>query len=155
MKNVEVARQLQRLRALMRTAVASTNDLSLKGEWARYFCVLASGFLENSISEIYGEFVARTAHPAVANYAISRLDKIQNPKTDKFIETARSFDRAWGDALEIYVSREGRKDAIDSIMNNRHQIAHGKSVGVTYAQVESYLDRAVEVLEFIETQTRP
>jgi len=38
-------------------------------------------------------------------------------------------------------------------MNNRHQIAHGKSSGITIARVRSYLDKAEEVLNFIEKQT--
>ena len=37
----------------------------------------------------------------------------------------------------------------------RHQIAHGKDVGATIARITEYFEKAVEVLEFIETQVRP
>jgi len=155
MKNVEVARQLQQLRSLMQTATAATPDLGLRAHWARYFCVLASGLLENAITEIYSEFVQRSSHPAVANYSVSRLQRIQNPKADKFVETARSFSQSWGDALEGFLAIDGRKDAIDSIMNLRHQIAHGKNVGVSVVRIRDYIDLAEKVLEFIEGQVRP
>jgi hypothetical protein len=45
-----------------------------------------------------------------------------------------------------------RKDAIDSIMANRHQIAHGKDVGITVARVKEYLEKVVEIVDFIEVQ---
>lgn len=155
MKNVEVAKQLQQLRALMASAMSATSDLTLQAQWARFFCVLAAGLLENAISEIYGEFVERTSHPNVANYAVSRLNKIQNPKADKFIETARSFSRTWADDLEKFLANDGRKEAIDGIMNTRHQIAHGKNVGISFVRIQDYIDRAEAVLKFIETQVRP
>jgi hypothetical protein len=40
-------------------------------------------------------------------------------------------------------------------MNVRHQIAHGKDVGITYARISEYLGKAEEVIEFIELQVRP
>ena len=46
----------------------------------------------------------------------------------------------------------GRKDAIDTIMANRHLIVHGKNSGITVARVSDYLDKAEEVLEFLEKQ---
>ncbi|MGA9453625.1 MAG: HEPN domain-containing protein [Verrucomicrobiia bacterium] len=55
--------------------------------------------------------------------------------------------------LELFLESNGRKDAIDSVMNNRHQIAHGKNSGITIARVRGYLDKAEEVLNFIERQT--
>jgi hypothetical protein len=155
MKNREITRQLQALRALMHNAMAQTTDLSLQSAWARFFCVLVAGLLENAITEIYEEYVVRVAAPEAANYAVSRLAQIQNPNTAKFIETAHAFSHAWGVALEAFVDVNGRKEAIDSIMATRHQIVHGQNAGISYVRVVGYLDKAVEVLEFIENQARP
>jgi pantoate kinase len=155
MKNQEIVRQLQRLRALMKNAMAQTTDISLQSAWARFFCVLAAGLLENAISEIYTEYVVRVASPEAANYAVSRLARIQNPNTEKFVETAHAFSHSWGLALEFFVDVNGRKEAIDSIMAIRHQIVHGKNAGISYVRVVEYLNKAEEVLEFIENQVRP
>jgi hypothetical protein len=155
MKNVEITAQLQRLRSLMGQAIAATPDLTLRSAWARYFCVLSAGLLENAIAELYGEYAARVSAPSVANYAISRLAKIQNPNAERFVETARAFDKAWAVALETFMADNGRKEAIDSIMATRHQIVHGENAGITYARIADYLNKAEEVLEFIELQVRP
>jgi hypothetical protein len=155
MKNQEVSRQIQTLRALMRNAMAQTTDLSLQAAWARFFCVLVAGLLENAITEIYAEYVVRVAAPEAANYAVGRLTRIQNPNTEKFIETAHAFSHAWGTALRDFVDVNGRKEAIDSIMATRHQIVHGQNAGISYVRVTGYLEKALEVLEFIENQVRP
>ena len=155
MKNGEISRQIQSLRALMKKAVASTTDVELLSHWARYFCVRAAGVLENGVVEIYSEFVVRTTSRQAANYATSRLRTIQNPNAEKIAVLIRSFDPHWASALEKFLDDDGRKDAIDAIMATRHQIAHGKDVGITIVRINEYLKKAVEVLEFIELQVRP
>jgi hypothetical protein len=37
-------------------------------------------------------------------------------------------------------------------MKNRHKIAHGEKSDISYHQLRGYLDKAVEVVEFIEKQ---
>ncbi len=54
--------------------------------------------------------------------------------------------------METFLADNGRKDAIDSIMSNRHLIAHGGNSGITLTRVNQYLDKCVEVIDFIETQ---
>lgn len=154
MKNTEIARQVAAVRQLIqKTSTAANGELELQAHWAKYLCVLVSGVLENALVELYQDFSSRAASEPVANFAGSRLVKIQNPNADRFLQTARSFKISWGDELESFLESDGRKDAIDSVMNNRHQIAHGKSSGITVARVRSYLDKAEEVLDFIEKQT--
>ncbi len=78
--------------------------------------------------------------------------RVQNPKANKFIDVAREFDPEWADTLKEYMAEDGRKEAIDGIMNNRHQIAHGRDAGITVAKVAGYLTKCVEVVDFIEAQ---
>src|SRR5579862_277787 len=134
MKNVEIVKQVQRLHAIMANAIASTTDIELRSHWARYICVLSAGLLENALAEVYIEHVTRTSSGPTSSYARSRLTTIQNPKADKFLEVARCFNPMWAKALEDYMADNGRKDAINSIMAARHQIAHGKNSNITYVQ---------------------
>lgn len=153
MVNPRLSSQLQRLRDLFaRADTACGGDVEMLSHWAKYLCVLCAGFLENAISDVYGEFVRNAASKPVADYAVTTLSRIQNPKASRFIETARYFKSSWADELEVYVDTEGRREAIDSIMANRHEIAHGKFPGITLVRTKEYLDRAVEVIEFIEKQ---
>lgn len=154
MNSFELNRQHGQIVALIaQTRAVCGDNLELQGHWGQYLCVMTAGFLENAIAEVYSEFAARNASKPVAGYATTHLLAIQNPNTNKFIDTAKAFKPEWGDQLETFVSSEGRKDAIDAVMANRHQIAHGQYSGISVARIDSYLRKCVEVIEFIEGQT--
>ncbi len=153
MKNREINRQLQALNDLLKkTDEATKGSLELQSHWAKYVCILSSGLIENSLKEVYSEFVKNASSQPVANYTCSILKKVQNPKATRFVETARMFKVEWANELECHMEEEGRADAINSIMSNRHLIAHGKSSGITLTRVKEYLGKAIEVIEFIEEQ---
>ena len=155
MTNRELTRQLQKLRALSQKAGDSgLQDMELLAHWAKYLCVLVAGFVENSLDEVFSEFVKSSSSGPVARFATSRLGNIQNPNAERFIQIAYAFDASWGAQLEAFLGQNGRKDAIDSIMANRHQIAHGDSSGITLVRVKDYLDKCVEVVNFIEAQCK-
>jgi hypothetical protein len=153
MKSASLARQLQRLNWLIDNSLRASGDqLELHAHWRRYLCVLVAGFLENAIGEIYSEYARRAASEPVAKYVASAVLRIQNPRAQRFVETASAFKREWGEELEEFLDENGRKDAIDAIMANRHLIAHGQDAGITVVRVKEYLDKCVQALEFIEMQ---
>ena len=156
MRNQELSRQIDSLNSLLQRTGKATDDAELLSHWGRYLCVLAAGFLENSIYEVYAEFVRGASSPAVAQFAESKLERINNPNARRFVETAGSFKREWAEGLESFLDEddERRRNAIDSIMNNRHQIAHGGGAQITVARVREYLNGCVEVVEFIERQVQ-
>lgn len=153
MKLKNLASQRQRLLWL----IAQVNGLpaeqmELRAHWARYICVLASGFLENSLKEVYSCYARSCSAPAVGDYVEAQLERVQNPKANRFVETAQAFNKRWANDLATFLEEDGRKEAIDAIMANRHQIAHGKDSGITLARVSDYLTKSVHVIEFIEAQ---
>lgn len=155
MRNRELTRQHDSLKSLLaRTDTATSGSIELIGHWGRYLCVLTAGFLENALKEVYGEFVKASASPQVARFAAERLQGISNPKASRFVETARSFNPVWADDLEAFLDADGgqRRNAIDSIMSNRHQIAHGGTAQVSVGRVREYLPGCIQVIEFIENQ---
>lgn len=153
MRSLSLTSQQQRLTWLLSQAMNFRNDqLELQAHWARYLCVLTAGFLENAITEIYSMYARSGANPFISNYVEATLAKIQNPKSSRFLETARSFNPDWEDSLNKYLEEDGRKDAIDAIMSNRHLIAHGKDSGISLIRVSDYIKKSVQVVEFIEKQ---
>lgn len=153
MKNKELSLQLQRLNSLIaRTDEASNGNLELQAHWAKYLCILCAGFLENAIAEIYAEYASVSANEAVSSYVSRQLERIQNPNVQKIIETTYNFKKSWGDTLNEYITKDGRKEAIEAIMKNRHKIAHGEISNITILRVKEYLAKIIEVVEFMENQ---
>ena len=153
MKNLELRKQSNLIRALLtRTQVATGGDIELQAHWARYLCVLTAGFLENGLFETFAAVIRNGANPAVASFASSRLEKVSNPKASKFVEIARAFKPDWASDLERFLDDDGRRDAIDSVMSNRHQIAHGEHSGITVARLTPFFEKSVAVIDFLEKQ---
>lgn len=154
MSNAELRQQLDRLNALFEKAREMIDDLDLQGHWGRYLCVLAAGFLENAIRELYADRARRCASRDIASFVMQTLERVHSPKAQRFIDLAATFDKEWGRLLEEFLSEDDahRKNAIDSIMNNRHLIAHGRNATISVARVREYLNAGVEVIEFIEGQ---
>lgn len=153
MQNQNINRELQVIRSLITKVDRScSDDIELRSHWAKYICVLASGFLENSIYEVFSVFVDRAASQPVADYAKKKLSRIQNPKAQKIVEVLGEFKADWRNELKKFLDEKGRGSAIDSIMSNRHQIAHGKNSDITLIKVKDYLEKSVQVIEFIERQ---
>ena len=73
MRNTEVVRFEQRLDDLF-AKIEDVPDLELKSHWARYLCILVSGYLETSVRAIYGEYSKNRANDNVANYVIADLN---------------------------------------------------------------------------------
>ena len=156
MKDAGLTAQLQALRALFdRVDAACGDDMEMRAHWAKYLCVLAAGFLEIALIEVYSYYCNKGANKAVASFARRNLERIQNPKSSRFVEITAFFSKEWGDNLRQFVDDKGRKEAIDSIMTNRHMIAHGKRSDITLVRAKEYLIKSIEVVEFIEAQCRP
>jgi len=154
MQNRKLNQQLTRLQQLVNRTQVATEDIELQGHWGRYLCVMVAGLLEDGLQTIYSEFASKSSSPHVARYVGDTLNRVTNPKAGRFLEIAGAFNADWQQELDQFLGSESgvRRDAIDSIMNNRNQIVHGGSAQITVTRVREYLERSVEVLTFIERQ---
>ncbi|MBI1747670.1 MAG: hypothetical protein HYR55_13950 [Acidobacteria bacterium] len=151
MKNVEVTRSRQRLDSLFDQVKAFVQDAELQSHWAKYLCILVSGFLETSVREIYSQYTEAKSAPYIVNFVEYQLKSFQNPKMEKILDLTGMFSPEWESSLRNATKGE-LKDAVDSIVANRNNISHGKSVGITYATVQNYYQNVIKVVELIENQ---
>ena len=151
MKNREVVRYKQQLDDLFEKINILPEDSEIRSHWARYLCVRVSGFLEVSVRAIYGQYADNKTSPFVANYVKSQLSSFQNPNMEKILNISRAFNPAWAERLEEITEGEIR-DAIISIVNARHSIAHGGATGITYSKISNYYKSAIKLVELLEKQ---
>lgn len=152
MKLQAVTRQKQRLDAVFAKIGAFQGDPELQAHWAAYLCVLVSGFTEEAIRQILLEYARRQSSPHVANYIDAQLQSFQNPKMERILILVRAFSPSWEQDLKQ--KTEGRiKDAVDSIVANRHLIAHGRTAtSLSYVRVKEYYDGVIDLIDLLETQ---
>ena len=151
--NVGILSEIQKIDYLFKKISTISDNSEMQAHWARYLCILSCGFIETSIKLVFTQYAKQKSDPKVANFVSNKLKRFANPNVERILGLAVSFSDEWHEKLSAYIIDE-RKDAIDSIVANRRKIAHGESVGITYAHIHSYHSRAVEVIKFIERQCR-
>ena len=156
MRNIGLHSQLESLQTLFdRATTASLEDPELVGHWGRYLCIMTAGFLQNAPELVYSDYISKNANLRVQKFARQNLGRINNPKANKFVEIAGSFDKDWAQSLNEYLEEDNghRRNAIDSVMANRNQIVHGGTTSISVGRIREYLSSCVEAVEFIENQT--
>ncbi len=79
------------------------------------------------------------------------LQRFTNPKVDKILALTRRFDKKWAENLERRIAaEEGLKDAINSIVANRHLVAHGRDTDLSYRRIRDFYDTAGRVVDLLE-----
>ncbi|MCG8348560.1 MAG: MAE_28990/MAE_18760 family HEPN-like nuclease, partial [Chloroflexales bacterium] len=147
----ELQRQRDQLDNLFKKVSGLQGDLELQAHFARYLCILVSGFLENAIITIYSTYAHDKAAPNVANYVETQLGRSQNPNMERILQVSGAFNPQWRSDIENNLPGEV-KDSVNSIVNTRNQIAHGESTGITYITIKNYYDNALKLIDFLRRQ---
>jgi len=114
--------------------VATLSSISDQGEWSKYLCVLVSGFVEESLRVLLEEYCSTKGPTSLQRFISRELSEITNCKTGKIASVLNRFDPTWETEFLQQIQAKSLladeiKNALDSVVSNRHLIAHGKSVG--------------------------
>ena len=123
-------------------------DLETQADYARYLCVLVSGFLERSVAELVLEHARISGGPTLQRFVEMNTRKFANANTEKLKDLLGKFSPDWQTRLDTILVDEA-KAAVDSLVGLRNQIAHGGSAGVTYSRVSDYYKRIRIVIDEI------
>jgi len=55
----------------------------------------------------------------------------------------------------FFAANQQVKDAIDSLMANRHLIAHGRPCSISLGRVTEYLEQAEKAIDFVNNLLNP
>lgn len=132
-----------------RVASLREADIEVQSDFARYLCILVSGYVETVVAQIAVEHCERRAPLSVSNYAGSQLSRMQNLNSERLLQFVGFFDSLWREELQTFIDGR-RKEALDSVVALRNQIAHGKHVGVTYVRIRDYYQAIQEIINFVE-----
>ena len=132
-----------------RVAAIPVDQIELRSDCSRYLCVLVSGFLETSVIALVVGYAQEKAQPRVARLAERKLSKTTNLNGEKLSQFIGHLDPDWETELRKYLADE-RKAALDSLVNLRHQVAHGSQPGVSLATVKEYYKAIGEIVEYLQ-----
>jgi len=141
--------EIQRLSDMLSKLHAGSLDPQHSAQLSQLACVQLSGILEVLIRQSLGEYTKKRSSPQVTAFALKQLERFQNPNPEKILQLFESFDREWKVQIEEFWSDE-IKDAIGSIVANRHLIAHGRPSDVSVVRVRDWLKCTQRFAEFIK-----
>src|SRR5688572_25909561 len=99
--NIKIVQHKQKLDKLF-IQVSKITDMNMQGEWAKYLCVLASGYLENSLRILISEYMSKNSSPKVQRFNESQIFSLTNCKHGKIVKVLEQFDVNWSAA---YISQ--------------------------------------------------
>lgn len=143
-------RRLLQLRiSRLLTSVPAVADDELRAELTKYLCVLLSGLIEVSARDILSRYAAKRSSPQVARFVAAQLEYLQSAKVGNLTDAMAGFDPSAAQWWRKRLTDE-QVDSIDSIVSNRHQIAHGRSIGLSFHVLDRYRKNAEEALSTME-----
>lgn len=136
--------------AFARVSNLPVDQFEIRADFARYLCILVSGFLESVASDIAIDHCRGRSAPTVVRYVDSQLRRPGTLNSERLLQFVGAFSLDWRVALEEFIAGE-RKEALDSVVANRNNIAHGESVNLTFARISDYYRYICEVVDFLES----
>lgn len=123
-------------------------ELEMRSEWTKYLCVRTSGYVERSVSFILVKYTEGRSDNKVSNYVESRLNRFTNPKFGKVRSLFGKFSQSWKRQLEKRVE-DSTREALGSVVANRHQIVHGGSPNISYVRLKSWYEECKRFITLI------
>jgi hypothetical protein len=148
-KTVGTIQRLENLEAKARTDAVCL-DVELQAQIARFLCVLASGVIEQVLIGGLESMVLRNGNRRVADYVSHHLSRINNAKFEDILVALGRFDSSWRVHFETRTDTQ-TKDAIDSVVNNRNQIAHGGQVNISLVRFSQYYKTIKPFLLYLDS----
>ena len=104
--------------------------------------------MEYVLYELALDHCRKKSSPRIVNYVSKNLEKIQNPKFEKILDLLSSFDPAWGTEFEDFATGQ-KKEALNSVVALRNQIAHGENANITLASIITYYKQIKLIIKFL------
>lgn len=125
----------------------------MRAELAKYLCVLVSGYLECNARSISHTFFANSKpRREVLNFCEVNIDRFRNPEHERLRQYFSAVHPKGREVVEG--SADELKGAINSVVANRHLIAHGRTSGVSLAQVREYYTAIKELCDELTRKIR-
>ena len=139
----------------LKGVIDKVDDDEVKSFLARFFCIRTSGLMEVFLKERISEY-SRGKVPSVINrFLTSKFKDITNLKSSRLVDVLKSFSPDWADSFENYLEEhEQQKNSLDSVIAQRHSIAHGQPASVSVVSMTQYFEDVKNVVNYLDTVIR-
>lgn len=127
-----------------------TGDAEIASYLSSFLAVMICGVYEDCIEHLICQKAAKAQDPEVYQYVRSTIaESFRNPKFARIVEILTKFSRGYADALKNNIEDKS-KVALDSIVENKNAVAHGRPSNVTILDIKDYHNRCIPIFESLE-----
>jgi len=132
------------------TIAKSVNDLHLASMLNGYLVVSISGIYEDCIEHLFIQRAGKKNDREMQNLIKTLIDRhFRNPNYDKVKDLVKALDSEQAENVLREIDIRS-KQALDSIVNNKNSVAHGKVSNATIGDIEGYHEDVLEIFEALE-----
>ncbi|MCQ2295231.1 MAG: HEPN domain-containing protein [Bacteroidales bacterium] len=125
------------------------DNVELRSHMAKYICIRVSGLMETFFKRQLANYLQGSTPKPVENYVNSRFKSFTSVNCKKITDTLGLFSDEWVRMFDENLT-EPMRTSLDSIVANRHNLAHGKDQGLTLIQVKEYYSNVKDVIALLE-----
>lgn len=123
-------------------------DEEVRVQFVWYLCVRTCGYVESSVQRILMRYVeSSSSNQPIQNFIDTRSRNI-TPNRDGILKLVRDFNPEWENTLRQLIQNE-KSASLTNMVKNRHQIAHGRDVDLTFVQLKGYFDDAQSIVQMV------
>lgn len=116
-----------------------------------YAVVKSSGTIESVFKSMLYEYLADGTAPSTQAYLTKMIvDSSCNPSTGNIFRMLEQIDGELKEGFEDLIKGIQQKADLNSLVNLRNDVAHGRVISVTIATVNNYFDSGRYILELLE-----
>lgn len=129
---------------------------SLVRYYTNFALIYASGTLEHIYRSIIADYFYNIHDTKVDKYIFKNVaESSKSVKYTNIIDMLGWFDDKWKKEFQVQVkgdvNRERLIDSSNSLVNNRHNFAHGRLTTVTIGDIVRYFDDVVVLIEYLDS----
>lgn len=131
---------------------ADHQEDEIKNMLAKLLCVRAAALMEVYFKARISDYTNKKVPNAIQRFVNCHFKDITNLKSSKMKSTLEMFNTEWAEKFILYLEdNEEIKDSLDSLVQNRHNIAHGQDVGgITLKRIWKYYIDVKEIVNELD-----
>lgn len=148
--NIRVKQNIKEIDSIFSLAESQTDD-EVKSYLAKIICIRVSGLIENYIKTRISDYSAKKVPKQISRYMSLKFADITNLKESKLRDILGQFSQEWqSDFEELIKNKQQLKSSLDSLITNRHSIAHGQHASLTLKMVRQYYEDVKTVIKELD-----
>lgn len=139
----------------LKKQISDVDDDEVKSSLVKLFCVRTAGMLEVFVKTRISEYFKNKVPKEISRFLSAKFKDITSLKSSKLKDVLMSFSTEWGAEFDEYLAdHEQQKSSLDSIIAQRHSIAHGQPSSLSLASMSQYYDDVKAVVVYLDTIIR-